>query len=494
MDYISIKNRQVFWVIEEDGIFNRDVDRILLGLRNGSEVNLIPTFGGGTVGLKALRGTANSAWSHGYRFAELYAHSKSTAAGNFHEAVGQIRSMLDDLRGGKALDQQGKNPTGWVDVAESAHEGYVLGVKSTGLTLADSLTFGFVDELGAANDQLWEESGLAGTWYETGSRTASRVGVEAAIAAGTLGAGSALSGARADGQVAQAGSKGSRVVQGTKAFLDTARSPLAQQVGQVAAGSGRLASALRAGNTAARAWEAVDTVVQTQQGIQAVMSGNYWGALQVLGGGISGLGAVAGGYGAARRAMGGSGILASGSTTGRLVPGQVARNAAAAWKRRTRHDLIRFYHGTDEVSAAAIRQKGIDLSMVRANLDFSRTKNGFYLAESRAHAASIAKGAAKRQRELPQVITYRVKRQALERFRMMDFGSDTTSDWVKFVRYNRDKIGADQLPSHLTNRWWDVVRGRTAAQWDPTVVPLRDWIQLCITTPEAVKLFNKGIR
>ncbi|MFG0242380.1 MAG: hypothetical protein ACF8R9_06305 [Phycisphaerales bacterium JB054] len=244
--------------------------------------------------------------------------------------------------------------------------------------------------MGPTNDRLWEESGLAGTGYEFGSRLASRIGVEAAIAALTLGAGSALSGARTAGQVAQAGSKGKGVVQGTKAFLDTARSPLAQQVGQVAAGSGRLASGLRAAGAGARAWEAVDTVVQTSQGIQALASGNPWGALQVLGGGISGLGAVAGGYGAARRAMGGSGILASGSTTGRLAPGQVFRNAQAAVKQRTRRDLVRFYHGTDEVGGAGIRQGGIDLGRGRPNTDFTKNNTGFYLAESRAHAAAQA--------------------------------------------------------------------------------------------------------
>ncbi|MCC6603509.1 MAG: DUF3990 domain-containing protein [Anaerolineae bacterium] len=95
--------------------------------------------------------------------------------------------------------------------------------------------------------------------------------------------------------------------------------------------------------------------------------------------------------------------------------------------------VIKFYHGTDEIGAQAIR-KGIDLDRGRLELDFNPTgKGGFYVTGNLSQAEVWAERIAKRSGNQPNVLEFIIPQSEFLELNGRVFGQADVDDWARFV-------------------------------------------------------------
>ena len=117
---------------------------------------------------------------------------------------------------------------------------------------------------------------------------------------------------------------------------------------------------------------------------------------------------------------------------------------------------MRLYHGSNTDI------KEINLAMCRPYKDFGQ---GFYLTVMKEQAEKMAKRVARIYGGLAVLNAYDIGDSFLARkdLRIKDFGMETSEEWVRFVRNNRDRKFADfsSLECNFDNKY-DIVIGPIA--------------------------------
>lgn len=91
------------------------------------------------------------------------------------------------------------------------------------------------------------------------------------------------------------------------------------------------------------------------------------------------------------------------------------------------------YHGTDDLSANRIRLGGLDPNPTNDKRDFGK---GFYVTTSLHQAQQWANQHSRRKKRYPEVLEYRLHRDAIEGLSHLTF-TMATADFYDFVDYCR---------------------------------------------------------
>ena len=117
---------------------------------------------------------------------------------------------------------------------------------------------------------------------------------------------------------------------------------------------------------------------------------------------------------------------------------------------------MRLYHGSNTDI------KVINLDMCRPYKDFGK---GFYLTEMREQAEKMAKRVARIYGGSPIVNVYDIEDSfiKMEELMIKNFGVETSSEWARFVRNNRNKKFTDYSdPECIFDNKYDIVIGPVA--------------------------------
>ncbi len=117
---------------------------------------------------------------------------------------------------------------------------------------------------------------------------------------------------------------------------------------------------------------------------------------------------------------------------------------------------MRLYHGSNTDI------KEINLAMCRPYKDFGQ---GFYLTVMKEQAEKMAKRVARIYGGSPVLNEYDIDDSFLEMkdLRIKDFGMETSKEWVRFIRNNRDRKFADfSSPECNFDNKYDIVIGPIA--------------------------------
>ena len=154
-----------------------------------------------------------------------------------------------------------------------------------------------------------------------------------------------------------------------------------------------------------------------------------------------------------------------------------------------------WYHGTDHRSAAVILNNGIRLEYGSTDQDFSDSC-GFYLSPYYEYALEWAQG-----KGMPAaVIMFDIDPNSLG-FQEMNL-SKSEQDWVKIVKFNRNKGGKCPRPRRDLRREFeqcDFIKGPMSYseikhkddEWEPKVLGRGD--QICIVSRKMAEAFTKNV-
>ena len=171
-----------------------------------------------------------------------------------------------------------------------------------------------------------------------------------------------------------------------------------------------------------------------------------------------------------------------------------------------RSDYLTLWHGCTSRDAAAIRKRGIDLSLCRADSDFGQ---GFYLTSLRRQARHWAwfrfYGLTPREQggNTAQLLKFRVSRDAFRDLKTLSFvlGDYNNLDFWSLVHHCRVSPPAGsagqshhRYPGAVASPdwWYDVVVGPVSAFWAQRV-SMNDSDQFSFHTPNAVAVLDQLI-
>lgn len=141
---------------------------------------------------------------------------------------------------------------------------------------------------------------------------------------------------------------------------------------------------------------------------------------------------------------------------------------------------ITVYHGTDKLSANAIRQRGLDPSRFNPQTDFGM---GFYVTTSQHQAQQWANQRCRPTGRLnPEVLEYHLLRDVIESLSHLAFIMDTT-DCHEFVEYCHPGQANHGPPPRTTP--YDVVYGPVGL-WPQRIV-LANCDQILFTDPTRLR-------
>ena len=163
----------------------------------------------------------------------------------------------------------------------------------------------------------------------------------------------------------------------------------------------------------------------------------------------------------------------------------------------------RFYHGTSDISASKIQERGIILSYGKSRQDFSN-EDGFYLSDNFKYAEK--KGLSRQNGPMPTVLIFNLP---ADWIKYIELNLAKESDWISIIKYNRSgrNLSLVSIDSDLLDRFnkCDYVSGPVSGgkagstckdgnwqNWQPSGFG-RKSIQFCVRSQRLAEAFHLNL-